>query len=172
MPNIEIKARTRSLTQAREIAERVQTHYLGKLHQIDTYFETKKGRLKLREIDQQSFQLIPYEKDYSSGPMQSDYAVIELNDADLVKNLLDRTLGTIAIVDKRREVFLADNIRIHLDQVQDLGDFVEFEAVYDDRIQGQKEREVEKVNALMDTFQIQAEDLLDRSYIDYLLDLK
>ncbi len=167
MPNIEIKARTTDLTKARVTAQKLQTRYIGFLHQIDTYFHTPSGRLKLREIDGKTFQLIPYAKDYKAGPMRSDYALIEISDAALVKTLFDRILGIEAVVDKRREVFLIDNVRVHLDEVAGLGTFIEFEAVYgaDEEVTAQ----TEKVARLMETFGIRPGDLCDRSYVDYLL---
>ncbi|MEX0595013.1 MAG: hypothetical protein WD512_00825, partial [Candidatus Paceibacterota bacterium] len=81
----------------------------------------------------------------------------------------DKILGTVTVVDKKREVFLIGNVRVHLDEVQDLGSFIEFEAVYEERSIEDKEREVKKVSELMDAFKIKKKDLLGKSYIDYLL---
>lgn len=169
MPNIEIKAKA-DLNKVKEIAKKVQTQYLGKLHQVDTYYQTKKGRFKLREINGKSAELIPYYKEYNANPMKSNYAVLHVNDVDNLKDVLETTLGKVAVVDKKREVFLVDNIRIHLDEVLYLGTFVEFEAVYEENSLEDKQREVQKVENLMSTFEIKKEDLLDKSYIDYLLD--
>jgi adenylate cyclase, class 2 len=85
-----------------------------------------------------------------------------------LKGLLNTLLGTEFVVDKRREVFLIDNVRIHLDEVTGLGHFLEFEAVYEDTSPEEGTKQVEKVNRLMADFQIRKEDLLDRSYVDYL----
>lgn len=169
MPNIEIKAKCADLTSAKAIAEKLKTDYVGHLHQIDTYYETKTGRLKLREINGQASQLIPYYKDYSSGPMKSSYAVLPVDNEKNLKDILQHILGTVVSVDKMREVYLIDNVRVHLDHVKDLGTFIEFEAVYEETSPEAKEREIHKVSELMDTFKIQKEDLLDRSYIDYLM---
>ena len=168
MPNIEIKAKCNNFGYARETAERLKTDYIGNLHQIDTYFETKEGRLKLREIDGREAQLIPYYKEYSTGPMKSSYSVLPVKDPANLKHILDKTLGTVTVVDKKREVFLIDNVRVHLDEVKDLGTFIEFEAVYEENSASDKEREVARVSELMDTFKIQKDALLDKSYIDYL----
>lgn len=169
MPNIEIKAKCSNHKRAREVAENLKTDYLGNLHQVDTYFETKEGRLKLREINQEQAQLIPYVKNYSAGPMKSDYALLKVEDVDNTKSLLEKNLGVVAIVDKNREVFLIDNVRVHLDVVKDLGEFIEFEAVYDGD-EAQRKIEENKLRELMKSFYIDESDLLDRSYIDYLLE--
>lgn len=169
MPNIEIKAKCKNLINAREIAEKLKTEYVGTLHQIDTYFTTKEGRLKIREINGKEAQLIPYFKEYSTGPMKSSYSVLPVSDPQNVKNIFNKILGTVTVVDKKREVFLIDNVRVHLDEVKNLGTFIEFEAVYEDKEPDDKDREVKKVSSLMETFKILKEDLLDKSYIDYLL---
>ena len=168
MPNIEIKAKCSDIKKARLIADQLKTDYVGNLHQIDTYFETRTGRLKLREINGESAELIPYKKDYSTGPMKSDYAVLPVDNSVNTKSILEKILGIVTVVDKKREVFLIDNVRVHLDRVKDLGDFVECEAVYDG---GEEQEALEKirVSELMRKFEIKEDDLLYQSYIDYLL---
>lgn len=64
MPNIEIKARCEDLSKAREIANRLQAKPLRLIRQIDTYFNTSRGRMKLREIPGKGAWLIPYSKTY------------------------------------------------------------------------------------------------------------
>ena len=44
----------------------------------------------------------------------------------------DAALGTVVVVSKRRRLFLWEGVRIHLDEVEGLGSFVEFEAVLPD----------------------------------------
>lgn len=169
MPNIEIKARCNNLKKALDIVHEIKTDYVGSLHQVDTYYETKEGRLKLREINDIETQLIPYYKEYSTGPMKSSYSVLPVNDKKNLKAILEKILGQVIVVDKQREVFLVDNIRIHLDEVKGLGSFIEFEAVYEENSLSDKEREVRKVDELKDIFQIDDNDLLDKSYIDFFL---
>lgn len=170
MPNIEIKAKCHNLEFALQKAKQLSTEYVGLLHQLDTYYKTQTGRLKLREINGLEAQLIPYHKDYSTGPMKSNYDVLPSTNPQNLKSILKTILGEVAIVDKNREVYLIDNVRVHLDKVKGLGEFIEFEAVYEEKTIEDKEREVSKVNELMKVFEIQEEDLLDRSYIDYFLD--
>ena len=167
MPNIEIKAKCLNLDTAREIVKELKTDYIGELHQVDTYFSTIKGRLKLREINGEIAQLIPYYKEYSKGPMKSNYSVLDVKDVSQTKSILNEILGTITVVDKQRKVFLINNIRVHLDDVKALGSFIELEAVYED--ENKKDQEVQKVAELLKIFRIKDEDLLDKSYIDYLL---
>jgi predicted adenylyl cyclase CyaB len=132
--NIEIKARVASLAAARNTAQRLATAHLGRMHQIDTYFQTPAGRLKLREIDGQQAQLISYRRSDEAQARASEYAIEPVFDAEALKQNLAASRGIQVVVDKSREVFLYHNVRIHLDQVQDLGTFVEFESVLGDGI--------------------------------------
>lgn len=162
--NIEIKARLRDLESARRIAEQVATDYLGVQRQVDTYFQCSHGRLKLREIDGQPAQLVSYRRPDQPGPKGSDYVLSPVVDAALLKQALTMALGVWRVVDKRREIWLADNVRIHLDEVAGLGLFLEFEAVLSpplDNAAGQRQ-----VETLMAQFHIAAEELLSGSYSD------
>lgn len=164
MPNIEIKAVYPNLEKARKISERLQARLLGRDHQIDTYFRTRAGRFKLRESSLSGTTLIPYLRPDQSGPKKSDYALLSVEDAGLVKRLLGEVLGVERVVDKQREIFLLDNVRVHLDEVKDLGSFLEFEAVYKDDSPAAAAREREKVNRLLKEYEIASRDLIEGSY--------
>jgi adenylate cyclase class IV len=123
MHNLELKARDRdpdrTLVAARAFAD---DH--GVLEQRDTYFETDSGRLKLREQTGRPAQLIAYERSDNAQERRSDYT---LTDVDPDAARAGRT--PIAVVVKRRHLFMFENVRIHLDDVEGLGRFVELEAV-------------------------------------------
>jgi predicted adenylyl cyclase CyaB len=129
--NLEIKARCRDLAAARSAAQRVATRYVGVDRQVDTYYCTREGRLKLRESSLAGGQLVPYLRPDASGPRRADYQVIPVEDAAGLKALMSRILGVHRVVRKQREIFLYRNVRIHLDRVEGLGEFVELEAVFD-----------------------------------------
>jgi len=164
MPNIEIKARCHNLEQARAVAKRVATEHLGLDHQVDTYFYTAHGRLKLRESSLSGSMLIPYLRSDKTGPKRSDYALLKTEEPLLVKKLLSEMLGTETIVEKLRDIYLAENVRIHLDDVVALGQFIEFEAVYQNATDEPKEHE--KVMRLIREFGIAESDLIQGSYRD------
>lgn len=167
MPNIEIKARYEDISAARKIAENLKAKYVGTDHQVDTYFKTPQGRLKLRESSLSGAQLIPYIRPDQAGPKRSDYLVIAIEDPIACKRLFGSILGIEIVVDKTREIFLIDNIRIHLDRIEGPGNFFEFEAVYKDP--GDEEKELRKVENLMTTFRIIPEQLIQGSYREMLL---
>lgn len=168
MPNIEIKARYHDLDQARRIATKLNAQYMGQIHQIDTYFQTKMGMLKLRESDVNGSELIPYIKVNHANTKRSDYARLPTDNPDLVKDLLGQLLGVKLVVDKLRDVYLIDNVRVHLDQVKGLGTFFEFEAVFTEDTEEVQQGERQKLQELMKAFDIAPSDLLEGSYPDLL----
>ena len=161
--NIEIKARCADLAAAREVAQRVATARVGLDRQVDTYFRTRAGRLKLRESALSGGQLVPYLRPDDEGPKRSDYQVVPVSDAVGLKRILGEILGVHAVVTKEREIFLCENVRIHLDRVEELGDFLELEAVTD----GTEAAETEgrrKVAWLMKELGVREGDLVAVSY--------
>lgn len=161
--NIEIKARCGDLDAARRISRELATRYVGVDRQIDTYFVTRSGRLKLRESSLSGGQLIPYLRPDQAGPKRSDYQVIPVPLPAQLKALLSELLGVHRVVEKQREIFLVDNVRIHLDRVHGLGDFLELEAVFDASAAAEAEERA-KVDRLMQALGVAAGDLLETSY--------
>jgi predicted adenylyl cyclase CyaB len=162
LPNIEIKAAYSDLRRARAIAERIGARFVGRDHQVDTYFAVPRGRLKLRESSLSGAMLIPYLRADVRGPKKSEYSLLPVNDAARVKGLFDALLGVEAVVVKDRDIYLVDNVRVHLDEVKGQGSFFELEAVYADG--ADVEREEEKVRALLIEFEVKDRDLVEGSY--------
>jgi len=161
--NLEIKARCADLAEARRRAAAIATEHLGVDHQVDTYFNTSQGRLKLRESSLSGGQLVPYLRPDQEGPKRSDYRVIPVEEPAGLKRLLSEILGIHRIVDKQREIFLFENVRIHLDRVKGLGTFLELEAVFDGSPVAEAEQQ-RKVDWLMKELQIAPGELLATSY--------
>jgi adenylate cyclase, class 2 len=160
--NIELKTRLRDPAAARAVAEALATKRLGVQHQVDTYFHCPHGRLKLRQIDGLSAQLVWYARPDQQGPKPSDYRLVPVANPETLKAALAAALGVRGVVEKRREIFLVDNVRIHLDDVAGLGHFLEFEAVL-----GAQHSDADghaQLERLMRQFDIQGADLLDGSY--------
>jgi adenylate cyclase class IV len=67
------------------------------------------------------------------------------------------------VVRKLREIGLFENVRIHLDRVEGLGDFVELEAVWDGDGAGEAEQ-ARKVAFLRERLAIRDADLIAASY--------
>jgi adenylate cyclase, class 2 len=164
--NIELKARLHDLAPAREVAQQLATASLGVQHQTDTYFHCRRGRLKLREITGQTAQLVSYERPDRVDAKGSDYQLVDVPDPAALKQALSAALGVRVVVAKRREIYLVNNVRIHLDEVAGLGEFLEFEAVLSPgRDDASGHQQLAKLQA---AFRIQPDDLLAVSYADLL----
>jgi predicted adenylyl cyclase CyaB len=161
--NLEIKARCGDLDAARERVRAMATRRVGVDRQTDTYFVTKRGRLKLRESSLSGGQLVPYLRPDQRGPKRSQYGVIPVDEPERRKALLAEILGVHREVRKVREIWLHENVRIHLDEVEGLGSFVELEAVYDGAPESLPAQQ-RKVRFLMERLGIGEEDLVDVSY--------
>ena len=165
---IEIKARSTQHESVRKILMDAGADYKGKDQQIDTYFNVRNGRLKLREGTIEN-NLIHYERANQKGPKQSSVLLYRSKPESSLKRILETSLGVLSIVDKQREIYYIDNIKFHIDTVKDLGTFIEIEAIDEDgsipkdQLQIQCERYLER-------FDIKEEDLINCSYSDLLLD--
>ncbi len=138
------------------------------LRQRDTYFHARTGRLKLREEDGAPAQLIAYERADVSGERTSHYRLIDVPDGEGLKAALATTLGTKVVVTKRRRLFLWEgNVRIHLDAVDGLGNFIEFEAVAS--ADSDLAREEDQSRRLRRAFEIDDADVIGGSYCDLMM---
>lgn len=129
MKNVELKSRAPHLAEARRVCVRIGALFSGVLVQRDTYFAVPRGRLKLREVKDGPAELIAYIRPSAPRARLCDYVVVPVPEPAPARRMLARTLGVLAEVRKRRELYLYDGVRIHLDRVARLGTFVEFEAV-------------------------------------------
>jgi homotetrameric cytidine deaminase len=80
---------------------------------------------------------------------------------------LDAAYGTLVTVVKQRRLLLWEGVRIHFDEVEGLGSYLEFEAVADPESDLTTERE--KVERLREELAIEDKDLVATSYSDLLL---
>ncbi|MBV9196393.1 MAG: cytidine deaminase [Solirubrobacterales bacterium] len=128
--NLELKAvdRDPEATAARCLA--LGAVPAGTLHQRDTYFAGRHGRLKLRCQGDAGSELIAYRRADASEARESAYVLAPVSAPDALAEALEAALGpAVVVVSKRRRLFLWQGVRIHLDDVDGLGTFIEFEAV-------------------------------------------
>lgn len=140
----------------------------GVLIQRDTYFNAANGRLKLREQRGDKPHLIVYERPDLSGQRESRYRIVEVENGEELKVALASALGVKVVVAKERRLFLWEgNVRIHLDAVEGMGDFIEFEAVA--KPGSDLVREEAQVATLRNEFGVTDTDLIGGSYSDLAL---
>jgi predicted adenylyl cyclase CyaB len=160
--NLEIKCTYPSLARAKKIAHSIGASPKGSMRQIDTYFKVKSGRLKLREIDCRQFELIYYRRPNARSSRYSNYTIVRLEEPQAAKSLFKSLFGVSVVVRKKRGLFLYKNARIHVDSVEALGTFLEFEVVVN---QG-KSQARKLMQFLMKEFEIERKMLLSESYSD------
>jgi homotetrameric cytidine deaminase len=163
--NLEIKARDADPRRSLEQALALDADDRGEIVQRDTYFAGARWRLKLREQDPGQTELIQYRRADEAGPRTSEYRVVPVGESDALREALDAALGTLVVVEKRRRLLLWDGVRIHLDEVEGLGSFVELEALAE--AGGDLEAKVERLRGELE---IGDDSLVAQSYSDLLLD--
>lgn len=164
--NIEIKARVRDFDKIRQRAEKLSDKPLQIITQEDIFFKTEQGRLKLRLLAPDRAQLIYYLRSDQEGPKRSDYHIFETPDPENLKRVLELAYGIGGVVRKTRYLYMVGQTRVHLDDVERLGQFMELEVVMRE---GQSSAEGEEIAAgLMTSLGVERSDLLKGAYMDLL----
>jgi len=155
------------LDAVRERVNAMGVRMQGTYRQTDTYFNVSSGRLKLREVDgEDASTLVYYDREDVPDPKQSDVNILETRQTGTLKFILESSLGVMVTIEKTREIYHHEGTQIHLDVVDGLGRFVEFERPITDI---EADREV--LRSLMRALEIEQDDLLTRSYSDLKLEL-
>ena len=164
--NIEIKAYARNFEEIRRRAETLTDKPVEVLPQEDTFFNTPQGRLKLRLLSANSGQLIYYTRPDREGPKRSDYHISLTTDPENLKRVLELAYGIRGVVRKTRYLYLVGQTRIHLDDVEGLGKFMELEVVLR---KGQSDAEGQAIaEGLMANLGVESSDLIEGAYMDLL----
>jgi len=164
--NIEIKARVDDFAALKARAESLSDGPVQIIPQEDTFFNTDKGRLKLRLLAPDQGYLIYYERPDQDGPKRSDYFLSKTEEPETLKNVLTLALGVRGVVRKTRYLYMVGQTRIHLDEVDGLGHFMELEVVMQ---VGQSEAEGQSIaEDLMRRLGVREDALLEGAYMDLL----
>ncbi|MFZ0426593.1 MAG: class IV adenylate cyclase [Acidobacteriota bacterium] len=162
--NVEIKARIEGLGEIESRVRKIADDGPFDLAQDDTFFASPRGRLKLRELVPDRGELIFYLRQDVSGPKLSQYSIVRTSEPAELRRTLDQALGIAGRVRKRRRVYLIENTRVHLDEVEGLGTFVELEVVLSET-QTVQEGEV-IARRLMAQLGILETSLVEGAYLD------
>lgn len=167
--NFEFKAKTDGLEKYENKLLALNPRFLGIDHQIDTYFNVNTGRLKLREGNIEN-SLINYERENISGSKISEIILYQHEPNIALKNILTRQLGVKIIVDKKRKIYFIDNVKFHFDIVENLGTFIEVEAI-DNKGEFTTEELKKQCDKYFDFFGLTINNIIDKSYSDLILEL-
>jgi len=162
--NIEIKARVDDFDVLSARAEALSDVPVKVIPQEDTFFNTEKGRLKLRVLAPDLGYLIYYERPDRDGPKRSEYHLAKTNEPENLKTALTLALGVRGVVRKTRYLYMVGQTRIHLDEVDGLGYFMELEVVMRE---GQSDAEGQAIaEDLMRRLGVREEALIEGAYMD------
>lgn len=164
--NIEIKAKATQFNRQQSLARALADKSPLQLIQEDVFFHSHQGRLKLRRFGDGSAELIAYHRPNQEHPSASHYVRHPVSDSDSLEKALTMTCGLRGIVRKKRTVFFYKSVRIHMDEVDQLGQFIELEVVLTDGLSEIEGKNLAQV--LMKQLEIKAEHLQAEAYIDML----
>lgn len=182
------------------LAARAGATYSQTLRQRDTYFNVPNGRLKTRQwwrfrppaghegarqamlagpaddrapdgVVAEGAELIAYARPDEAGTRRSDYVVTPTGPAEETIAALRLACGVLAVVEKRRVLYLYGATRIHFDTVTGLGDFIELETVLATEGPALSTEEREEHAAVRDFLDLGRLEVVAGSYSDLVLAL-
>ena len=125
LQNLELKLVLRDMELAQMVCRDLGATHAGVLEQVDTYFRVPHGRAKRRDTVGRPTEFVVYDRADQLDPRPSAYELLD----DLAFSSRFGSPGAWCVVRKRRELWLIDETRIHLDRVDGLGDYCEFEVL-------------------------------------------
>ena len=166
--NFEFKVRTANLDALEKKLLPLNPIFFGKDQQTDTYFNVAKGRLKLREGNIENA-LIYYERQNIADAKQSDVLLYQHQPDKSLKDILTKLHGIKVVVKKVRKIYFIENVKFHFDTIDELGTFVEVEAIDNTGDIG-IEKLKEQCGKYAELFGIKSEDYVSLSYSDMILE--
>jgi len=162
--NIEIKAILRNRTAAEAVAARLSGGAPETFRQEDFFFKCNGARLKLRILAPDQGELIRYERDDVADARRSRYLIARTADPKVLLDILTATLGRTGVLTKMRTLYRVGQTRVHIDEVEGLGEFLELEVVLKP---GQSEQEGKSIVAMLLTdFGIDKQQIVAEAYVD------
>jgi predicted adenylyl cyclase CyaB len=166
--NFEFKAKVDNIELFEEKLLNLNPRFVGKDKQVDTYFKANKGRLKLREGNIENALIQYHRSDTADAKLSEVLLYIHQPDANL-KAILQAQFGVLIVVRKLRKIYFIDNVKFHFDNTENLGTFIEVEAIDTDGSLT-VERLREQCDQYFSFFKLSNEQLVSKSYSDLLLE--
>jgi adenylate cyclase class IV len=164
--NVEIKARISDVDALADRVTPLADEGPIAIAQDDTFFRCPTGRLKLRTFSPDHGELIFYRRADAAGPKESFYLRSATSQPEVMRESLTRAYGQAGRVVKQRTLFMVGRTRVHLDDVEGLGSFLELEVVLRD---GESPEDgVREAHMLMEQLGVDAADLIEGAYVDLL----
>ena len=164
LKNFEIKCRISNLSAIKEKLSSDRNYKYSVEKQRDIYYNVKSGRLKLRIINEKNSDLIYYNRKEKNSERVSNFVISSTLNFRELNFIMTEQFKVMVIVNKKREIFVKDNIRIHLDTVNKLGKFLEIEIMFKDLNKAKKLME-----ELKEMLNLNSKDFIKSSYSDLLI---
>jgi len=164
--NVEIKAYVANPEAVARRAAAMADQGPIEIEQDDTFFLCESGRLKLRAFSHESGELIFYRRPDQQSPKESFYVLSPTSAPDTLRQTLSLAYGQTGRVRKHRTLFLVGRTRVHLDNVQDLGHFLELEVVLKEN--ESTEHGIREAHELMSKLGVEPPQLIEGAYVDLL----
>jgi predicted adenylyl cyclase CyaB len=133
------------------------------VRQVDTYFRVRKGRLKLREQDPGTAELVAYVRPDQEDPKCSEFVLIAVDRPAAVKDIFSALLG-VETVEKTKTIYILGNARIHIDEVDGMGRFLEVEVLCGSVDDAATQTATLRARDLMEAFEVTPKNLIPGSY--------
>ncbi|MEM1422409.1 MAG: class IV adenylate cyclase, partial [Planctomycetota bacterium] len=127
MQSVEWKAEVRDPSIVRALVRRMGGVCASVADQSDTYYRVIDGTLLKREVEGEPPEFVHYVRPPGVRPRHARFTLYSEEQA--AERFGVRPLPVWVVVEKRRECWLLDGVRIHLDNVESLGTFVELEVL-------------------------------------------
>lgn len=124
--NIEIKVPINNLKKILIRIKNLPAERIYSSQQIDVYFQNEKGRLKVRDSNGEK-SVIFYDRIEDGRERWSKFYFIKINEPNEWVKFFDLFMERLITVKKHRTLFHYKNTRIHVDQIKNLGNFIELE---------------------------------------------
>lgn len=171
MLEVEVKSRI-DLSHARGVLEGLDAKFLETEEHFDIYYnaphcdfaETDEA-LRIRSVNDR--QVLTYKGKKLDDTTKSREEIQTHVEAEAMIQILER-LGfkETARVQKVRDVFKIGDITLCLDEVDSLGQFIEFEIISDADMEESKKR----IFAMMEKFGLKPEDSIRKSYLELVME--
>ncbi len=162
--NLEIKIPLNNFDDVLKRIKQNDCEFKAELNQKDVYYKINEKLLKLR-IENGTCSLIKYLRDENAKDRFSNYEVLNISNPN-AEEFFNDIFENYAVVEKKRILYLYDNTRIHLDEVKNLGMFLELETLV---IAGKVDA-IKRFNNVVSFLNLDVSTQIKASYKDLILD--
>ena len=174
--NVEIKVQlsdfNKTFNHLKDLCKNQKIREVSTIYQIDTFFNSDNGRLKIRQFNDNQGEVIWYNREDTIYAKLSEYIKIELGEKSLknFKEVLSRSNGVTTEIINERILFMCGQTRIHFDNVEDLGYYLELEVVLSNEQSVEYGKSI--ANEILLLLELEKDPLIDCAYVDLLISKK